>query len=539
MRSRALCAVSRARRHESRIHPALHPRASGLNAGAYGNDLWRELLVKRLDTVGARSPEDYLARLRDDETELHTLTSLITINETYFYRESQHLRLLTERICPELLARRASDSPVRLLSVGCSTGEEPYSILMALRERYGELAERFFEVNAGDVDRAVLERARAGVYGRFSFRALSPQLQERYFSAVDANHFRIDESLRRRVSFQPLNLLAADYPETLAGQDVIFFRNVSIYFDEPTRRRVLERLKTLLAPGGYLIVGISETLANDFGILTLRERDGVFLFVNEPPGMETASVTRPLFEAKQKHIGSVDRLAPSPQPLSRKGRGARLEPSLANSGSAASTRRSNGALVVADAKASSPARAMRPAPPVLHADSGAPISAPVPVTRPSRWFRRFSTTRRRTPSMTRRSRSPSPNVIRRRSNGSNRSVPVPSREPGIWCSRRICCSSRIGSRTRWRWRIRCWRAINGIWRGCCYWDAAPGTRSRRRRPSPSCAAPSTTSPKPGRPISSSPRSIARAGRRNWRGVSTASSCARSNATLRASIRRRS
>ncbi|NVZ08531.1 hypothetical protein HW932_04575 [Allochromatium humboldtianum] len=351
----------------------------GLNAGAYGNDLWRELLVKRLDTVGARSPEDYLARLRDDETELHTLTSLITINETYFYRESQHLRLLTERICPELLARRASDSPVRLLSVGCSTGEEPYSILMALRERYGELAERFFEVNAGDVDRAVLERARAGIYGRFSFRALSPQLQERYFSAVDANYFQIDESLRRRVSFQPLNLLAADYPETLAGQDVVFFRNVSIYFDEPTRRRVLERLKTLLAPGGYLIVGISETLANDFGILTLRERDGVFLFVNEPPGMGTASVTRPLFEAKQKHIGSVDRFAPAP--LSRNGRGAKLEPSLANSGSAASTRRSNGALVVADAKASSPARAMRPAPPVLHADSGAPISAPVPVTR--------------------------------------------------------------------------------------------------------------------------------------------------------------
>jgi chemotaxis protein methyltransferase CheR len=353
----------------------------GLNAGTYGNDLWRELLAKRISTVGARSPEDYLARLRDDETELHTLTSLITINETYFYRESQHLRLLTERICPELLARRGSDSPVRLLSVGCSTGEEPYSILIALRERYGELADRFFELQAGDVDRAVLERARAGVYGRFSFRALSSQLQERYFSPVDAHHFRIDDSLRRGVSFQPLNLLAADYPETLAGQDVIFFRNVSIYFDEPTRRRVLERLKTLLAPGGHLIVGISETLANDFGILTLRERDGVFLFVNEPPGTETPSVTRPLFEAEQKHISSVDRLAPSPQPLSREGRGARLEPSLANSGLAASTRRSNGPLVSADSRPPSPARARPSAPPVLYADSGVPPSNPVPVTR--------------------------------------------------------------------------------------------------------------------------------------------------------------
>ena len=267
----------------------------GLKAGVYGHDLWRELLAKRIDTVGARSPEDYLARLRDDETELHALTSLITINETYFYREPQHLRLLTERLCPERLAHRASDSPVRLLSVGCSTGEEPYSILIALRERYGELVDRFFEVHAVDVDRTVLERARTGVYGRFSFRALSPQLQERYFSSVDANQFRIDDSLRRQVCFQPLNLLAADYPATLADQDVIFFRNVSIYFDAPTRRRVLEQLKTLLAPGGSLIVGISETLANDFGILALRERDGVFLFVNESPGMETPSLTRALF----------------------------------------------------------------------------------------------------------------------------------------------------------------------------------------------------------------------------------------------------
>ncbi|QGU32461.1 CheR family methyltransferase [Thermochromatium tepidum] len=302
----------------------------GLNAGTYGNDLWRELIAKRIDSIGARSPEDYLARLRNDETELQALTSLITINETYFYREPQHLRLLTERLCPERLARRASDDPVRLLSVGCSTGEEPYSILMALRERYGELAESLFEVNAGDVDRTALERAQAGIYGRLSFRALNPQLQERYFSPEDTNHFRIDERLRRGVHFHPLNLLDPEYPQTLANQDVIFFRNVSIYFDEPTRRRVLERLKTLLVPGGYLIVGISETLANDFGILTLCERDGVFLFVNEPAGMGRASVTADAQGARR----------------------------------------------------ALPVGAVRPARLVLHTDSGVPRSDPLPVARP-------------------------------------------------------------------------------------------------------------------------------------------------------------
>jgi chemotaxis protein methyltransferase CheR len=263
----------------------------GLNAGHYGQEAWRELLLKRIATVGDHSPEAYLIRLQTDERELHTLTSLITINETYFYREPQHLRLLTEQLCPELLAQRtAAGRPVRILSVGCSTGEEPYSILMALRERYGELAEQLFEINAGDVDREVLDRARAGVYGRFSFRALSQTLQDRYFTPCDANQFQIDARLRQQVQFQPFNLLAPDYPAQLVGQDVIFFRNVSIYFDAPTRQRVQEQLKTLLVPGGYLFVGIAETLANDFGVLTLRERQGVFLFVNAPP-----AVTQPLF----------------------------------------------------------------------------------------------------------------------------------------------------------------------------------------------------------------------------------------------------
>lgn len=256
----------------------------GLNAGHYGQEAWRELLLKRIATVGDHSPEAYLIRLQTDERELHTLTSLITINETYFYREPQHLRLLTEQLCPELLAQRtAAGRPVRILSVGCSTGEEPYSILMALRERYGELAEQLFEINAGDVDREVLDRARAGVYGRFSFRALSQTLQDRYFTPCDANQFQIDARLRQQVQFQPFNLLAPDYPAHLVGQDVIFFRNVSIYFDAPTRQRVQQQLKTLLVPGGYLFVGIAETLANDFGVLTLRERQGVFLFVNAPP----------------------------------------------------------------------------------------------------------------------------------------------------------------------------------------------------------------------------------------------------------------
>ncbi|WP_200332734.1 CheR family methyltransferase [Thiocystis violacea] len=255
----------------------------GLHFGEQADAPWRRLLANRIASVGADSADAYLARLRTDEAELHALTSLLTINETYFYREPQHLKLLTERLCPELLARKPPDRPIRILSVGCSSGEEPYSILMALRERYGELADSLFDLSAGDVDREALERARAGVYNEFSFRALAPALIERYFTAVEGRRRRIDAGLRRRVTFHPLNLLAAEYPAVLRGQDLVFFRNVSIYFDAPTRERVLGRLKSLLNPGGYLIVGISETLANDVGILTLRELDGAFFFADVIP----------------------------------------------------------------------------------------------------------------------------------------------------------------------------------------------------------------------------------------------------------------
>ncbi|WP_200283818.1 CheR family methyltransferase [Rhabdochromatium marinum] len=255
----------------------------GLHCGEQPNAQWRVLLTNRIASVGAASAEAYLAHLRTDEHEIHTLASLLTINETYFYREAQHLKLLTERLCPELLTRKPPAQPIRILSVGCSTGEEPYSILMALRERYGELTDTLFDLHAGDVDQAVLERARAGIYSPFSFRALSPALIERYFDTVEGGSLRrIDDVIRQRANFLPLNLLAPEYPAVLQGQDVVFFRNVSIYFDAPTRALVLTRLKTLLNPGGFLIVGTAETLANDIGVLTLRELDGVFFFADAP-----------------------------------------------------------------------------------------------------------------------------------------------------------------------------------------------------------------------------------------------------------------
>ncbi len=256
----------------------------GLHFGSDADGRLQSILASRITATAAGSIDDYLKSVAADPVELGRLTSLLTVNETYFYREPDHLNLLVERLVPARLAHTEKGNPIRILSLGCSTGEEPYSIAIALRERYGDLAERLFRITAGDVDDAALDHARAALYGPFAFRVLPAELRDRWCSAVDGTHRRIDAAIRRQVDFISWNLLAPTYPTEVQGQDVIFFRNVSIYFDPATRKAVMARLCDLLKPQGHLIVGASETLSNDFGLMRLRALDGVFLFEKTPAG---------------------------------------------------------------------------------------------------------------------------------------------------------------------------------------------------------------------------------------------------------------
>ncbi|MBK1646642.1 hypothetical protein CKO25_18760 [Thiocapsa imhoffii] len=256
----------------------------GLHFGEDAHARLQALLAGRIAATATASTAHYLALAAEDPRELQRLTSLLTVNETYFYREPQHLQLLTEHLIPSILKRQEPGQRIRILSLGCSTGEEPYSIAIALRERFGDQAERLFQIQAADVDEEVLERARAAIYGPFAFRALPAELRERWFTAIDPTHRRLDQRIRQQVAFRSLNLFATPYPQSVAAQDIIFFRNVSIYFDSDTRKIVLTRLRDLLNPHGALIVGTSETLANDFGILRLHAIDGVFLFSRATTG---------------------------------------------------------------------------------------------------------------------------------------------------------------------------------------------------------------------------------------------------------------
>jgi chemotaxis protein methyltransferase CheR len=264
-------------------------RRSGLVLDGLGEATLATAIAERSRATGAEEASAYFHLLGGSAAEFDEFVSLLTINETYFHRDPRHLTHFVERIVPRLMVRRKDlGRPIRILSAGCSTGEEPYSIAIALIERFGPAATGLFEIVGGDIDVRALNRAREGCYAAFSFRALAPELRARHFVPAGDDAFRISDGPRAMVTFRHLNLLADELPGIPKEVDAIFFRNVSIYFDEPTRRGIQERLRGLMAPDAVLFVGSTETLANDFGLLSLVEDDGIFYFLARPPSPANA-----------------------------------------------------------------------------------------------------------------------------------------------------------------------------------------------------------------------------------------------------------
>lgn len=234
--------------------------------------------------MAARSIEDhtaYLTLLSRDSDELLRLTELLTVNETYFFREPDHLNLMVDTLIPELVAAR-NGRPVKILSAGCSTGEEPYSVAILLRERFGAESERMFAITGVDIDSTVIETARQGVYGRSSFRGMDESLLERYFQPAAQGRFQISDTVRKQVGFEVVNLLGVSYPYRMQLPDIILYRNVSIYFPGQIQREIFANLAELLALGGCLLVGASETIHHDVGILSLVKQDSLFFYRKFP-----------------------------------------------------------------------------------------------------------------------------------------------------------------------------------------------------------------------------------------------------------------
>lgn len=212
--------------------------------------------------LGVESFAQLLAMVESRPSAWDELIAELTIGETYFFRNAAQFAALRDIILPDLMQRRATMRYLRLWSAGCATGEEPYSLAITLHEVLPANPPWQVSILATDINRRFLNRAREARYGNWSFRETPDDLRDRYFVAEpEKGLWRLRDDIRRTVTFAQLNLAEPTYPAPHLGIvafDLIFCRNVMIYFDEETTRQVVQRLYDALVPGGWLVVGHAE-----------------------------------------------------------------------------------------------------------------------------------------------------------------------------------------------------------------------------------------------------------------------------------------
>lgn len=236
--------------------------------GIYFQDHKKYLLEsrvgRRVATLGQPDYRAYFDHLRSigARTEMPHLINAITINETFFFRNPAQFDALEADVLPDLIARRMQDGSrrLRIWSAACSTGDEPYTLALMLRERLAPRHPQMrFEVIGTDINTEVLDTARAGVYGPYAVRNIPPNYLRSYFTQ-DGDAYTLSPEIRRMVTFKRLNLMDRMGMQMMRGIDLILCANVLIYFDEDSKKQVISSFYNSLNPGGYLLVGFSETL---------------------------------------------------------------------------------------------------------------------------------------------------------------------------------------------------------------------------------------------------------------------------------------
>jgi chemotaxis protein methyltransferase CheR len=230
-------------------------------------------LNRRLEQHQLKSFEQYYHFLRYDrkrEEEIVVLVDNLTTNETYFFRENAQLKAFSDEILPELRSRNAGKKSLRIWSAGCSTGEEPYTIAILLLESGNWWRDWQVEIMGSDINQRVLHTARKGMYKKGSHRATPPDMLQKYFIDEGKGDYRIIDAVRQLVSFSYVNLLDPHKISLIRDLDIIFCRNVIIYFDRNAKKKVIEIFYDKMQEGGYLLLGHSESLINISTSFTLR-----------------------------------------------------------------------------------------------------------------------------------------------------------------------------------------------------------------------------------------------------------------------------
>ena len=247
------------------------------HCGIYFDDdskyLLEKRLARRLSALSLNNFREYYHFLKYDrnkDQEMMDIMDVLTTNETYFFRESFQLAAFTDEIMPELIRVKSArgNRTLRIWSAGCSTGEEPYTIAMLLRDMPA-LRGWKIDIIGTDISQRVLQHARRGVYTKSSFRATEEGYIKRFFYELDGG-LKVTDDIREMVTISHLNLFDKTRMMMLGKMDLIFCRNVIIYFDLAAKKRVVEEFHRSLNDGGFLLLGHSESLMNVTTLFTLR-----------------------------------------------------------------------------------------------------------------------------------------------------------------------------------------------------------------------------------------------------------------------------
>jgi len=230
-------------------------------------------LLARMKSTQYDSFRSYFTFLRFQASgqELQQLINIMTVNETYFFRESYQLDCMVESVLDEVVRQKGPETGIRIWSIPSSTGEEPYSIAIYLLEHWPSIEQVDVEIVSSDIDTQVIEQCRRGVYNQRSVGQLPASILKRYFTQRDQSTYQICQDLRESITFSKVNLADTKQTRGCRNFDLIFCRNLLIYFDDASRRQAADVFFDALNPGGYIFLGHSESMSRISSLFKIKK----------------------------------------------------------------------------------------------------------------------------------------------------------------------------------------------------------------------------------------------------------------------------
>ncbi len=230
-------------------------------------------ILGRMAVFDFRRFSDYfnMVRFQASGVELQALVNSMTINETYFYREDYQLQCLVRSILPEIAKSTSRGDTIKIWSIPCSTGEEPYSIALFLLEYWKDVDDFNVEIVASDIDTGVIEKARLGIYDERALQHVSAETIKKYMTKTKDGQHQVASAIRSSIKFSQINILDTIDARAYGGFDVVFCRNMLIYFDDISRREAAEAIFAALGPGGFVCLGHSESMSRISSLFNIRK----------------------------------------------------------------------------------------------------------------------------------------------------------------------------------------------------------------------------------------------------------------------------